>query len=65
MKTFNVTAQVYDLNSSNPRQSILINELIKSKNTELAKDLFKLSMFDKNITVQKILSIEEIPQVAV
>lgn len=62
MKHFNVTAQAYDLCSSNPKQSILINEVVESTNTESAKDKFKLNMLIEDIIVDKILSAEEISQ---
>lgn len=64
MKIFNITAQAYDLISSNPKQSILINEMIKSTNPDSAQDLFKLNMLEDDIVVTKILSVEEIFKVA-
>lgn len=60
MKQFNITAQAYDMCSSNPKQSILINEVIESTNSESAKDLFTLNMLVEDIVVAKILSAEEI-----
>lgn len=62
MKTFNITAKAYDLCSSDPRQSILINEVIESLNIESAKDKFNLIMLTDDIIVEKILSAEEISQ---
>lgn len=62
MKTFNITAKAYDLCSSNPKQSILINEVIKSTNAESAKDSFKLNMLVEDILVEQILSAEEISE---
>lgn len=62
MKTFNITAKAYDLCSSNPKQSILINEVIQSANEESAKDSFKLNMLVDDIVVEQILSAEEISQ---
>lgn len=64
MKQFNITAKAYDLCSSNPKQSILINGVVDSTNTESAKDLFKVNMLIEDIVVDKILSAEEIPQAA-
>jgi len=63
MKQFNITAQVYDLNSESPKQSLLINEVVESTNFRSAEDIFRLDMITKNIDVQKILSIKEIFQV--
>lgn len=60
MKTFNVTAKAYDMASSNPKQSILINDIVKSTNIESAKDLFKLNMLIDDIVIEKIFSVEEI-----
>jgi hypothetical protein len=63
MKTFNITAQAYDLCASNPKQSILINEVVQSNNSTSAKDLFSMNMLIEDIVIQKILSVEEISQV--
>lgn len=63
-KTYNITAQAYDLCSSNPQQSILINEVVCSTNPESAKDLFSINMLVEDIVVSKILSVEEIVQEA-
>lgn len=60
MKQYNITAKAYDLCSSDPKQSILINEVVDSTNEESAKDLFKLNMLIEDIVVDKILSAEEI-----
>lgn len=60
MKTFNITAKVYDLCSCNPKQSLLINEVIESSNSELAKDTFKINMLVDDIIVDTIFSVEEI-----
>ena len=62
MKHFNITAKAYDLLSLDPKQSILINEVIESHNAESAKDKFKLNMLIDDIVVEKILSAEEISQ---
>jgi len=64
MKHYNITAKAYDMASSNPKQSILINEVIRSTNTESAKDIFKLQMLVEDIIVDNILSVEEISQEA-
>lgn len=60
MKQYNITAKAYDLCSSDPKQSILINGVVDSTNEESAKDLFKLNMLIDDIVVEKILSAEEI-----
>lgn len=60
---YNITAQAYDLCGSNPKQSILINDIIESNNPESAKDLFKLNMLVDDIVTERILSVEEISQV--
>lgn len=60
MKTFNITAKAYDMTSSDPKQSILINDIIKSASAESAKDLFKLNMLIDDIVIEKIFSVEEI-----
>jgi hypothetical protein len=60
MKLFNITAQVYDLNSDSPKQSLLINEVVESTNFTSAEDIFRLAMISKKIDIQKILSIKEI-----
>ena len=62
MKTFNITAQAYDLCASNPKQSILINEVVQSSNPDSAQDLFKLNLLVEDVVVTKILSVEEISQ---
>ena len=62
MKQFNITAKAYDLCSSDPQQSILINEVRESTNPESAKDKFHLTMLADDIVVEKILSAEEISQ---
>lgn len=59
---YNITAQAYDLCGSNPKQSILINDIIESNNPESAKDLFKLNMLVDDIVTERILSVEEISQ---
>jgi hypothetical protein len=64
MKKFNITAQAYDLCSSNPKQSILVNNVIESSNEQLAKDLFSRNMLIDDILVKNILSVEEISQEA-
>ena len=62
MKKFNITAKAYDICSSNPKQSLLINEVIESTNKESAKDKFKLNMLVDDIVIENIYSIEEISQ---
>lgn len=61
MKTFNITAQIYELQDLS-KQTILMNELIDSFYKESAIDLFKLNLIEKNSVLVKILSAEEISQ---
>jgi hypothetical protein len=63
MKQFNITAQIYE--SNDPfKQTILMNELIQSLYMESAIDLFKLNLIEQNAVLVKVLSVEEISQVA-
>lgn len=59
MKEYNITAQVIDT-CSNPKQTLLMNEVVQSTNKDSAKDLFTLNLLVDDIVVMKILSIEEI-----
>ena len=63
MKLFNITAQVYESNDPS-RQTILMNEPIRSSHKESAVDLFKLNLIIQGVVLVKILSAELIPQVA-
>lgn len=63
MKTFNITAQIYNGHDIT-RQTILMNEVVKSANAKSAEDYFKLSLIENNDILLQILSIEEIAQVA-
>jgi hypothetical protein len=63
MKQFNITAQVVDM-CSNPEQSMLYNEVLQSKDADQAKKQFEFDLLVDDIIVQKILSVEEIPQEA-
>lgn len=63
MKTFNITAQIYP-KSDKHKQTILINEIIESSNKQSAIDLFKLNLIEQNDILVKILSVEQISQVA-
>lgn len=58
MKTFNITAQIYN-NCDKYKQTLLMNEIIESNNKESAKDLFKLNLIERNEILVKILSVEE------
>lgn len=64
MKEFNITAQIMDMCGENPGQSILYNEVILSKDSDSAKKQFEFDLLVNDIVVQKILSVEEISQVA-
>lgn len=57
--TYNITAQIYPKNDKY-RQTILMNSLIESTNTQSARDLFKLNMIEDNMVLIKILSIEKL-----
>lgn len=61
-KTYNVTAQVYDMCGNDIGQSILYNELIESSDSKKAEKQFIFNLLVDDIVVQKILSVEEIPQ---
>jgi len=60
MKQYNITAQAYDLISSNPKQSILVNAIVESQNQESAKILFESDMIKDSIEINRILSIEQV-----
>jgi len=62
MKQFNITAQVYDMCGENIAQSLLINEVISSKDANEAQEKFRFDLLIDDIVVQKILSVEEISQ---
>lgn len=62
MRLFNITAQVIDT-CSDPKQSIIYNETIKSKDEDQAKKQFEFDLLIDDIIIQKILSIEEIHQI--
>ena len=61
MKIFNITAQVYNRHDKY-KQTIFMNELVESTNETSAKDLFKLSLIERDDILVKILSVEQIPQ---
>lgn len=60
MKTYNITAQIFDKTSSSPNQSILYNEVVNSHDEIVAEKQFTIELASKNLTLQKILSIEEL-----
>lgn len=63
MKTFNITAQVYETNDPY-KQTILFNQEVYSDTINNAKSKFKDYHLIPQYTLVKIYSIEEIPQVA-
>lgn len=63
MKQFNITAQVCDM-CQDPQQSILYNEVVRSDTSDNAKKKFEFELLVEDIIVQKILSVEEIFNVA-
>lgn len=60
MKTFNITAQIYDKNDIY-KQSVFMNEMIVALCDNDAKDVFT-KMYSKTHQIIRIYSIEEISQ---
>lgn len=60
MKTFNITAQIYD-KSDIYKQSILMNELVMAPCSADAKNTFE-QIYNKTHKVIRIFSVEEISQ---
>lgn len=60
MKTFNITAQIYDKNDSY-KQSVFMNEIVSALCDHDAKDLFE-KIYSKTHQIIKIYSVEEIAQ---
>lgn len=63
LNLFNITAQVYR-NNDLSKQNLLINQVTDGINAEEALERFKLHFPSIEFSVVKILSIEQIPQVA-
>ena len=63
MKLFNVTAQVFK-NNDKTKQNLLINEIHDGSSSEEALSNFRLHFPSIEYSLVKILSVEEIPQVA-
>jgi hypothetical protein len=63
MKLFNITAQVYQ-NSDLSKQNLLINEIHNGSSSDEALGNFKLHFPCIEYSLVKILSVEEIVQVA-
>lgn len=63
MKIFNITAQVYK-NNDVSKQNLLINQVMDGIDAEEALERFRLNFPSIEFSVVKILSIEQIPQVA-
>lgn len=63
MKTFNITAQVYESNDST-KQTILLNKEVRSESEADAKIKFENYHLVPHYNLVKIYSVEEIPQVA-
>lgn len=63
MKLFNITAQIYK-NNDLSKQNLLINEIHNGSSSEEALSNFKLHFPSIEYSLVKILSTEEIPQVA-
>ena len=59
MKTFNVTAQVYETRDHN-KQTILLNREVYSESEEGAKSRFEHYHLPPHYTLVKIYSVEEI-----
>ena len=62
MKTFNITAQIYDKNDIY-KQSIFMNEIVMALCDNDAKHIFE-NIYSKTHQILKIYSVEEIIQVA-
>jgi hypothetical protein len=63
MKLFNITAQVYQ-NKDLSKQNLLINEVHDGLSSDEALNNFKLHFPSIEYSLVKILSVEEIVQVA-
>ena len=63
MKNFNITFQVYK-NGDLSKQNLLINQVFNGLTSDEALSNFKLHFPSIEYSLVKILSIEEIPQVA-
>ena len=61
MKTFNITAQIYDKNDIY-KQSIFMNEIVIALCASDAKSVFE-NIYSKTHQILKIYSVEEISQV--
>lgn len=61
MKTFNITAQVYETNDPT-KQTILFNQEVSSDSLDSAKLKFRDYHLVPHYTLVKIYSVEEIPQ---
>jgi hypothetical protein len=62
MKTFNITAQVYESNDSS-KQTILLNKEVHSLSEKDAKEKFENYHLSPHYVLVKIYSIEEFSQV--
>ena len=63
MKLFNITAQAYK-NNDLSKQNLLINQTYDGSNEQEALNNFKLHFPNIEYSLVKILSVEEISQVA-
>jgi hypothetical protein len=59
MKTFNITAQVYE-NTDSSKQNLLINQVFDGSTSDEALCNFKLHFPSIEYSIVKILSVEEI-----
>lgn len=62
MKTFNITAQVYESNDPT-KQTILLNEEVHSHSEDEAKSKFEKYHIAPHYKLMKIYSVEEISKV--
>ena len=62
MKTFNITAQVYESNDSS-KQTILLNQEVHSLSEKDAREKFEHYHLSPHYVLVKIYSIEEFSQV--
>lgn len=63
MKTFNVTAQVYESNDPS-RQTILLNQEVHSFSEKEAREKFENYYLSPHYILVKIYSVEEFSQVS-
>lgn len=58
MKTFNITAQVYE-NQDTTKQNLLVNQVVEGESSDQALTNFKIHFPSIQYSIVKILSVEE------